>query len=47
LAWPRLTTPNGSYVSFNTPSSVKRAMKQHFCGFWAQTGWSVSDRVTK
>jgi para-nitrobenzyl esterase len=47
LAWPRLTTPTGSYVSFNTPSSVKRAMKQHFCAFWARTGWSVSDRITR
>ena len=45
LAWPRLTAPTGSYLSLNTPTAVKTAMKEHECGFWASTGWSMADRV--
>jgi para-nitrobenzyl esterase len=47
LAWPRLTTSSGTYVSLTTPPSVKTAMMQSHCAFWARTGWSVANRASK
>ena len=47
LRWPRLIKPGGTYLSLDTPISLHAAMKHHLCGFWARSGWSVTDRVTK
>ncbi len=45
LTWPRLTSPSGSYLVLDTPTSTATAMKAAPCGFWAKTGWTVADRA--
>ena len=47
LVWPRLTSPTGAYLSLDTPTAVKSAMKQHECSFWARTGWSPADKLSR
>ncbi len=45
LAWPRLSSAAGSYLSLDTPTSVATAMKAGPCAFWASTGWTVADKL--
>lgn len=45
LTWPRLTGSSGSYLVLDTPTSLARAMKAAPCGFWADTGWTVADKL--
>lgn len=47
LSWPRLASPTGRYLSLDTPTSVKTAMMQRHCAFWARSGWSVADTTTR
>jgi len=42
LNWPRLTSPSGSYLILDSPTSVAKAMKASQCTFWASTRWSVT-----
>ena len=45
LRWPALTSPTGSYLSLDTPTSVATGMKAAPCGFWESTGWTVADKL--
>ena len=45
LTWPRLTSPSGTYLVLDTPTSVAHAMKADRCGFWSRSGWSVADKL--
>ncbi len=47
LAWPRLSSTSGRYLSLNTPTSVHTAMKQDLCAFWSAVGWSPADKLPK